>query len=61
MDRVSSDEVRARVGLALGMVVEQVGCAPDAAFGLMVACAEATGRSVEQVAAAVLASDLRFP
>jgi hypothetical protein len=60
-DRSSTAEVEARVRLAVGMVVEQVSCPPQDALRLMVACGEATGRNVEQVAAAVLASDLRFP
>ena len=48
------------VARAVGVVVAQAGCSPSDALAWLLAAAEASGRSVEQIAVSVIDRRLRF-
>ena len=50
----------AEVNQAAGMVLVQAGISIDGAFDLMEITAEATGETLDEVAARILSGDLRF-
>jgi hypothetical protein len=49
-----------RVAVASGMVAAQVGCSPDVALLLMSERAEASNRTLEEIAVAVVEHETRF-
>ena len=57
--RLSGRERVSRVAEAIGMLSVQADCTPDEAFALMRACAHVGAKSVEEVAAAVVARNHR--